>query len=89
MKRHRPYVWPAERPSDARPSPAARTIGPTDIVIVNGDTVHVCGMDAAGGLLPDGAAPLSLCRDRAGEAIGAVAGLCVTRVGDVLMLRVE
>lgn len=93
MKRPHPFVLPAKRPSDARPAAAprvaSRAIAPTDIVIVNGDSVHVCRVDAANGLLPGEAGPLSLCRDRlSGEASGA-AGLNVTRVGDVLMLRVE
>jgi hypothetical protein len=89
MRPPRPFVLPAKRPSDARLLPAARTIGPADIVIVNGDSVHVCRVDPASGLLPDEAS-LSLCRDRiADEPTGMGAGLRVTRVGDVLMLRVE
>ena len=90
MRRPLPFVLPAKRPSDARPMAATRPIGPSDIVVVNGDSVHVCRVDTTSGLLPDEAAPLSLCRDRlADEVSGGGSGLHVTRVGDVLMLRVE
>ena len=92
MKRPRPFVLTAKRPSDAFPTSAVRGIAPTDIVIVNGDSVHVCRVDMANGLPRDGAASLSLCRHRAaGEATGPAAELYAgaTRVGDVLMLWVE
>lgn len=93
-KRHRPFVLPARRPSDARPpaasGPAGRTIGPADIVIVNGDSVRVCHMEAASGPLLGGVAALSLCRDSApDDATRPADDLFVTRVGDVLMLRLE
>ncbi len=88
MRRPHPFVLPAKRPTDVRPS-VARPIGPADIVVVNGDSVHVCRMDMASGLPRDGAS-LSLCRYRAAdEATGPAADLCATRVGDVLMLWVE
>ena len=95
--RPRPFVLPAKRPSDARPAATraigrttAREIGPDDIVIVNGDSVQVCRMDTPQRSLADGPAPLSLCLATAGgEAPGQVAGLNVTHVGGVLMLRVE
>ncbi len=96
-KRSRPFVLPARRPSDARPvapraigRTPARVIGPSDIIIVNGDSVQVCRVDTPQRSLADGSAPLSLCRDTAaGEAPGQVDGLHVTRIGGVLMLRVE
>ncbi len=88
-KRHRPFILPAKRPSDARPTPV-RPIGPADIVIVNGDSVRVCRMDTTSGPLLGGAGTLALCRDSAPhDATGPVDDLCVTRVGEVLMLRVE
>jgi hypothetical protein len=90
MKRPHPFGLPVKRPSDARPAEATRPIGPSDIVIVNGDSVHVCRADTTSGLLPHEAAALSLCLDPVGgETNSAAAGLHVTRVGDVLMLRVE
>jgi hypothetical protein len=90
MRRLHPVVLPAKRPANARPASVARPIGPADIVIVNGDSVHVCRVDTTSDLLPDEAAPLSLCSDRVGgEALGVGFGLHVTRVGDMLMLRVE
>ena len=89
MKRTRPFVLPARRPTDARPA-ATRAIGPADIVIVNGDSVHVCRVETANGPLLDGPLPLALCHDNAGdEPAGLVDGLRVTQVGSVLMLRVE
>ena len=89
MKRTRPFVLPAKRPSDAHPA-VARAIGPADIVIVSGDAVHVCRVETANGPLLDGPLPLALCRDNAGdEPAGLVDGLRVTQVGSVLMLRVE
>ena len=95
MKRTRPFVLPARRPSDARPAaprangPAGRAIGPADIVIVNGDSVQVCHMDVANAPLLGGVAALSLCHDSApDDATRPVDDLCVTRVGEVLMLRV-
>ena len=89
MKRPRPFVLPAKRPSDAHPA-TAHAIGPADIVIVSGDAVHVCRVETANGPLLDGPLPLALCRDNAGdEPAGLVDGLRVTQVGGVLMLRVE
>ena len=89
MKRNRPFVLPAKRPSDAHPA-AARALGPADIVIVNGDSVRVCRVETANGPLFDGPLPLSFCRDNAGDEVGGlVDGLRVTQVGGVLMLRVE
>lgn len=89
MKRTRPFVLPARRPTDARPA-TARAIGSADIVIVNGDSLRVCRLETANGPLLDGPLPLTLCRDSAGdEPAGLVDGLRVTEVGGVLMLRVE
>jgi hypothetical protein len=96
-KRPRPFVLPTRRPTDARPPGApraigratTRAIGPADIVIVNGDSVRVCRVDAASRALSDGPAPVSLCRDSAGDVTAPADGLNVTRVGGVLMLRVE